>query len=194
MKDQDSVEYQRTMSQLIEEVGSWATRNFVNHAPVLGILEEIGEVGHGVLKHLQGIRGFDDEKKFVSHLVDGFADAAIYLCHCAYSHRAFFAFKRNCVGVTVPPDRVEYHIISQVLQSLAALMNQEARDFGSDESKQEAINLYNVFCQRMCNALELWAASYSIDLEAVTFATWKRIVSKRDWVEDAVEGGGHKHD
>ena len=184
----------KTMSQLIEDVGSWATKNFVSHAPPLGILEEVGEIAHGILKHLQKIRGFENEEKFQTHIMDGFADAMIFLCHTAYLHGAFFAFNRNCHNVMPVSSATEYYMISNVLQSLSALMNQEARDFDSKLTAPEIVNLYNLFCQRLCNALEIWASSYQINLKNATLMTWHKIVSKRDWNKDAKEGGGHKHD
>ena len=44
----------------------------------LGIVEEVGEAAHAILKHKQGIRGFDDVGKFEAHLKDALGDIFMY--------------------------------------------------------------------------------------------------------------------
>ena len=44
----------------------------------LGVAEEVGELSHAILKRDQGIRGFDDKKKFEEAVADAIADTAIY--------------------------------------------------------------------------------------------------------------------
>jgi NTP pyrophosphatase (non-canonical NTP hydrolase) len=50
---------QKTLRQIQVEVRCWATHNFPNrktHHPLLGAVEEIGELAHAHLKTEQGIR------------------------------------------------------------------------------------------------------------------------------------------
>lgn len=72
------------------EVRAWAQRNFGNNqskvtgvelfslAPMLGMVEELGELAHAVLKHHQGIRGFDNDGTYRDAVEDAVADLIIY--------------------------------------------------------------------------------------------------------------------
>ena len=61
----------------------WVLRNFGDHQsidPMLGLVEEVGELAHAMLKRKQGIRDVTQ-----ADLVDACGDIAIYLmdiCHC----------------------------------------------------------------------------------------------------------------
>lgn len=181
---------QQTMSQLIEEVGSWSQNNFEEkQAPVLGVIEEVGEACHGILKNIQRIRGFDDFDKFHNHLYDAFGDTMIYACNLAYNHGAFFCFRRN-VQAEIVSKHPDYFILSHLLQAIAAILNQETREIAD---RNIEINIYNGLLQRLCNIMEIWAKQYNIDLGEATKQTWAKIVAKRDWKADTTEGGGHKH-
>lgn len=182
----------QTMSQLIEEIGSWSQNNFQDkQAPALGMIEEIGELCHGILKRTQGIRGFDEPVKFVNHIYDAFGDVMIYACNLAYNHGAFFCFSRNVQSPAVDLSRPDYFILSHLLQSVAAICNQETREIADRNAE---ITIYNAMLQRFCTTMEVWAAQYSINLEDATRHTWNNIVLKRNWKTDAEAGGGHKHD
>jgi NTP pyrophosphatase (non-canonical NTP hydrolase) len=181
----------QTMSQLIEEIGSWSQNNFQEkQAPALGMLEEVGEAAHGILKAIQRIRGFDDPNKFRLHMRDAFGDAMIYTCNLAYNHGAFFSFARNVMEMP-KGDYTDYQVLGHLLQVLGGIMNQETREM---PDKQSEVNAYNMHLQRFCYIMEIWARQYDIDLREVTHATWLNIVMKRDWKKDTTEGGGHKHD
>ncbi|MBX6314783.1 MAG: hypothetical protein IRY99_17980 [Isosphaeraceae bacterium] len=62
------------------EVGQWSRRNFPHNTreePLLGLIEETGELAHAVLKHRQGIRGTAAQHN--EAIVDALADIFIYL-------------------------------------------------------------------------------------------------------------------
>lgn len=65
------------------EIAIWADRNFGHAAdsinPLLGVMEEAGEICHAVLKGRQGIRGFDDKETRRDAILDGVGDLMIYL-------------------------------------------------------------------------------------------------------------------
>jgi len=71
------------LRQIQQEVKEWSLKNFENQQswkPLLGAVEEIGELSHAHLKASQGIRtheNHDDDKK------DALADIIIYLCDYA---------------------------------------------------------------------------------------------------------------
>ncbi len=63
------------------EVGNWATQNFGKqepYRPLLGVMEEVGELCHAQLKSEQGIRTNEDHEE---DKVDAIGDIVIYLAH-----------------------------------------------------------------------------------------------------------------
>lgn len=71
-----------TFRELQNEVSEWSQRNFPNNEPIdpfLGVVEEVGEVSHAILKGRQKIRGKGDEALVKAAVADGVADILIYL-------------------------------------------------------------------------------------------------------------------
>jgi len=65
---------------LQREVGAWSQRNFGDQpawCPLLGVVEEVGELSHSYLKRSQGIRGTDAEHLLA--MEDAVGDIVIYL-------------------------------------------------------------------------------------------------------------------
>jgi NTP pyrophosphatase (non-canonical NTP hydrolase) len=76
-----------TFKQLQEEVGEWSSRNFgeqLPYRPLLGAVEEVGELSHAQLKMEQGIRGSVEEHQAAAQ--DAVGDIIVYLAdYCARS-------------------------------------------------------------------------------------------------------------
>ena len=69
-----------SLKQLQRESKEWQLRNFGEHPgwqPLMGAVEELGELAHAHLKNEQGIRGTRDEHKLAK--VDAIGDIIIYL-------------------------------------------------------------------------------------------------------------------
>lgn len=69
-----------TLATLQEEQNAWSNHNFPNrkpYQPILGALEELGELAHAHLKGEQGIRG--EKEKHTADAKDAVADVVIYL-------------------------------------------------------------------------------------------------------------------
>ena len=69
-----------TLFELQVAVKSWADHNFPDakpHMPLLGLVEEVGELSHSHLKREQGIRG-SSESHFAA-AVDAVGDILIFL-------------------------------------------------------------------------------------------------------------------
>ena len=76
----------KELSFLQRRLANWQRENFGMVLPehlALGATEEVGELCHIMLKHIQSIRGFDNQKKFQVELGDALADATIYLMQLA---------------------------------------------------------------------------------------------------------------
>lgn len=70
------------LRQVQEESREWRAHNFpgtTDWDQFLGMVEEIGELSHALLKHKQGIRGFEDYDKFMDSVEDSVADLLIFL-------------------------------------------------------------------------------------------------------------------
>jgi NTP pyrophosphatase (non-canonical NTP hydrolase) len=76
----------RTMKETQDEIIEWSHRNFGNvpneQIPIrissfLGMVEELGEIAHGILKMGQNIRGTKEEHE--EEISDGIADLLVYL-------------------------------------------------------------------------------------------------------------------
>jgi NTP pyrophosphatase (non-canonical NTP hydrolase) len=69
----------KTLNEIQDEINVWATQNFGHRAgwqPLLGLIEEVGELSHHYLKRSQGIRLNEDH---VLGIEDAVGDIAIYL-------------------------------------------------------------------------------------------------------------------
>src|SRR6187399_2240071 len=106
----------RTELELIQAVGGWADKNFGDRRGAdWGMIEEVGEAAHAVLKAQQKIRGFENEIIFMKHFEDAMADIIIYLCDWCYPRQAFFKFSRD-LKVPVAEPRLQRRIVAVLLQ------------------------------------------------------------------------------
>lgn len=72
--------------QIQEQAREWRARNFPDHTledQLIGMTEELGELAHAVLKHKQGIRGFEDPVKYEAAVMDAIGDLFIFACGVA---------------------------------------------------------------------------------------------------------------
>lgn len=77
-----------TLQQLQTEVEAWQRINFKDkkpYQPLLGIVEEVGELSHAHLKLEQGIRGSKEEHELAK--IDAVGDIVVYLAdYCTQNH------------------------------------------------------------------------------------------------------------
>jgi NTP pyrophosphatase (non-canonical NTP hydrolase) len=75
------------LDDLQAEIFSWQTKNFGDqpaHRSFLGVVEEVGELAHAILKHEQAIRGTPEEH--VAAKKDAIGDAMIFLLNYCSAH------------------------------------------------------------------------------------------------------------
>lgn len=181
-----------TTSEFIQEVGIWAEQNFGTiqegrRIPHYGLVEEVGEAVHCLLKHHQKIRGYEVEDFFKKELQDAFADIIIYLADYAYCHRAFFKFLEvEDKSIEYLRDKGEELIIGRVAQCLSSIMNYECSVSMTPEIAE--ISVYSMMSQSLCSNVSIWAAFNGFNLQDITWLTWSK-VSKRDWNKESHKGG-----
>lgn len=159
---------------LIHQVGEWAEKNFgTKRWPELGVVEEIGEATHALLKHHQGIRKFKNRDEFLSKFIDALGDTVIFLCDWCSLHNAFFQFGR--CQKTEPKFVQENIILLHLLQATSQLFS----DY-SAEQKEITDPGSSFIAQRIVQGLTYWACKYELDLPLIVSGVWAN-VSKRDW-------------
>ncbi len=83
MADEEKRVPMRALTLMQEKFRDWRARNFGVEPKetdcFLGVVEEVGELSHVMLKSKQSIRGWDDHKKQVAAKKDAIADIVIFL-------------------------------------------------------------------------------------------------------------------
>jgi len=173
----------KSPADYMNEIGAWADKCFPVHIPEYGIVEEIGETVHCILKRAQKIRKMDKEEIFKPAITDAFADTMIYLLHLCYlfnvtvSFDAHRALLPKLSGVSVYTDRA---FISACLKCSATLL--DYCDYAQPGQELQS-NLFMVPCQKLCNTLFLWANQYEVNLLETLDQTWEK-VKQRQWDKD----------
>ena len=78
-----------TLRQLQTENFHWVKKNFSDRTkdhPLIGLVEEVGELCHAHLKHAHKIRGFQDLRKFEEYAEDAVGDIIIFLADYCNAH------------------------------------------------------------------------------------------------------------
>jgi NTP pyrophosphatase (non-canonical NTP hydrolase) len=86
------------ISRLQAEHKEWLEHNFPNqqgHDPLLGIMEEVGELSHAYLKNTQGIRGMVHIAEARTLMADALGDIFIYML--SFSNTNGFNLE-NCIN------------------------------------------------------------------------------------------------
>lgn len=81
------------VSALQVKLARWQNHNFgfqPAERQMLGVMEEVGELSHAILKNQQGIRGMDDQAAFKDAAGDAIADTVVYLIQLCTSLRLDF--------------------------------------------------------------------------------------------------------
>jgi len=166
----------KTSRELINEVGEWAEKNFGHKKhPVLGMVEEIGELSHCLLKRIQGIRGFDNPEHFRAEFTDALADTGIYLMHHCFCNGATFQFQCNDIIFNPDTYAVDHdEVISHILQELARML----RDGNAQRVQMLAV------------LLTVLGNMEKVSFEDAVRATWEK-VQKRNWVANPVDAPSH---
>ncbi len=180
----------RRFSKIQREVGAWAWKNFKEKAqgtnPLLGIIEEVGELAKAILKKDQGIRGTPE--KHDRDAVDAIGDIMIYMMNylnvleidmltvssTVYLHRVDMSY--DTVGNPPSMHQIRKDLVILISRSLSKMHESPGQSFG-------VIMTY----------LDMFSRTYGMTLLEVVEKTWS-IVGKRNWVEDAMVGGNHTHE
>jgi len=174
---------QDRLNQLSIEIGEWAAINFPVHLPRMGVLEEVGEMTHCILKRFQKIRGFDNPEHFKKEFGDAIADVGIYLLHDVFM-----------VQIVIIDDPMQSEYVDDF--DLRLTDQNDATDFlgklsedaswflDGQDYNAASIELHDAILQKMCAA----AKAEGMDFMQLVEKTWAK-VSKRDWVAQPEKAG-----
>lgn len=168
--------------EIIMDVGRWAVSQpwHPNHAPAMGVGEEIGELCHAILKNFQKIRGFDDEKKFREAVIDAFGDIMVYLSHWCYLNNAYYlVLGKDSVAQSAPMFHRDLHI-GHAFICIGRMMLKE------DDVRGDGASSY---ATSLVQRLQCLAHLYELDLIMDCLVpTWNK-VRQRNWNKDKMQGG-----
>ena len=175
-----------TMTDLLGQIAEWSNRNFgTRQASDLGILEELGEATHGILKRFQGIRGFDDPAKFGEHVSDAFADAGIYILNYAGINGVLLT---QPAEYYIQPNITDRFFICNIMLNLGQLISftsylqeTESTTLSDPDRNQLAAHL-----QALWQWFGMWATFHGFDFMAIVSATWLKIRT-RDWQKNRTD-------
>ena len=165
----------KTLQEIQIEQRAWSLKNFGEHPswhPLMGIMEELGELAHAFLKREQGIRGTREEHD--AAIKDAIGDVMIYLmdfCSCEGVVTTYVASNH---------DPREAHAALFALQHQLGSMTADQFADRSDSLGDRATTFVHTLA-RFCT-------TQNLDLLTVVNETWDR-VSKRDWTKNKVDGG-----
>lgn len=159
---------------LSQEVGEWSHRNFGNKQdPYLGMIEELGELAHCLLKRWQQIRGYEDPKFFLEQFTDALGDIGIYAANFAYN---------NHLNIHWPVVRGTTPQVSQtvyVAQAAFWLSHLKLTPESQDDLRR--------WLHHFLLEIGVIAKLEQLELDEVVCGVWET-VKLRDWTQDAKAG------
>lgn len=163
------------LNQLATEITEWGERQgWTFFGPKIGVLEELGELAHCILKNRQKIRGMDDPKVFKDKLGDALADICIY-CLNDLRRRGlnFFAhddFTIDTDSLFDPDDQGALEeALGRFADTVSVLLGDHDYEIGGWQIHYSII----MHCH-------LFAVTFGLNLAEEIERIWAR-VSKRDW-------------
>ena len=159
----------KTLQEIQSELKVWTEYNFGKQTPeipILGMIEELGELSHSILKEKQGIRQSD----FLADKKDAIADLTIYALNYLNSIRTTYEhFVSHDLGLLSN--------IQDICFNIYELNHVELFDTTND---RDNCNIIISRTQQICNNL-------SIDFLTTVNEVWEQ-VKLRDWKKYPKDG------
>jgi len=168
----------KTLSQIQAELKVWTLHNFGQQEsiiPIMGMIEELGELTHAHLKEFQGIRKSD----FLSDKKDAIADITIYLLNY------FNCIDKNInvVDMTKISKYVTTEIIRNKVKGNDCIIELNILiGYIRDNEK-----LYKTIASDILGIICTYCALYNINFITTVNEVWKQ-VKQRDWKQYPLNG------
>ena len=189
------------LQKVIPEVKEWTERNFplsVIYDPAVGLLEEVGELSHAILKRYQGIRTNEDH---IADGIDAVGDCTVYILHMVSLSDSFDWAKLKSYYEDMQPKGKERSVNHPYRGSLALAFDERGMDPGIGLALQSGIEtgrlLHNINIYGKCvfngagtirqlayvlTVLDMIAKQFDSLMIDCLEVTWKQ-VKKRDWIK-----------
>lgn len=163
----------KSLQEIAKEAFEWSQRNFGKPSVldnILGMIEEVGELSHAVLKERQKIRHTD----YVAAKKDAIADLTIYTLNY------LSALKVDTIPHPISIENIHVYIPS--VNTCEWIVSKLNKHIPFDDSRKEIHSAFNVLalCSMFCE-VEGW------DYLEVVNSVWNE-VSKRDWIKYPLNG------
>lgn len=184
------------MNNLIIEITEWANHNFPTMTPkkcLLGMIEELGELSHAVLKMHQGIRGTNAQ--FRAEIRDAHADMMIFFMHYLglenqlpqWTHALDLAnIKIRDTYLPATQDNVIFYLAYSIQKigftTIFLEKENKDKDFGQNITALREDALY-----AFISNWYVFADISNFDAESNLRTIWGR-VKERDWIKYPIDG------
>ena len=167
----------KTLSQIQKELEVWTNYNFGQQdssIPIMGMIEELGELTHATLKQIQGIR----KKNYLEAKKDAVADLVIYLLNYFNSKQVDISKVGNILYYYKASNEYEHIININKYISKIAFFN---------DTKSGRYNVSIVNSCRLLARLYSYCKLNKFDLLNIVNETWEQ-VKLRDWKKYPLNG------
>ncbi len=172
--------------KLQEEIYKWKIRNFGGkkkngHENLLGVIEEVGELAHGILKKQQGIRMIGN---FDLVIKDAIGDIFIFLMNYLSEMNIKFEMKKIFFDQSVCDERDEINVfdihraVNEIVILHRTIETYNCTNLSASILKNSQILVERLMFLCVCNN---W------NFEKIIFETWEQ-VKQRDWTKNKING------
>jgi len=169
------------MREILTIGQEWQDYNFghvENWKPATGLIEEVGELAHAILKKAQKIRSYsnpaNDGTEFA--LLDAIADAVIYLGqYCAQEGLVFpekYTIVREDIEFSMQGYTEEYQLLFRALTEAGGLVNPDI--YETPSLRQTRVNC-------ILTMLATISHLHGENIEELVVKVWNNTVGPRDW-------------
>lgn len=196
----------KTSREYQSEIGAWANHNFTYIDKVgFGIIEELGEYCHAILKSRQGIRRHvlkgglppmeriktspegvkaqatadakKKQEKLEEDLADCIADGMIFTLHWAEANETFISFEETRQYLRQNNEMIELDCIAMLLQCMSTMIRLQTNGI-----EGLGVEAFRGPSQRIFQNFAMLAKTRGWKWEPMLLATWTE-VRKRDWIK-----------
>ncbi len=181
-------------NRLSPQIGAWATQQFDHGDARLGVLEELGEASHCLLKRIQRIRGFDKDDHFKAKLADAMADALVFMSNVTWKCSIELAEdpldpRALAAVITIQSCHGPKALLGNAFEAASKLLQHDDQYFCWVDERPAMSSMersrIDYLCHSVLAAIAQFAAYYEINACDALTITWRE-VSHRDWRADSM--------
>lgn len=161
----------KTLQQIQFELNSWTVYNFGQQdssIPIMGMIEELGELTHATLKQIQGIR----KRDYIEAKKDAVSDLVIYLLNY-FNTKQINIDKTSILDIEFPKSYGEYKCIIYINKHISNIAT-------FNETKAGSYQIQIGTIERLLAIINHYCKLNNFDLLTTVNEVWEQ-VKLRDW-------------